>query len=96
MGETTIDLDAVLKSLDGKDILNEGTPLSVKRAAVAVLLAPDNEASAEQIAGRYAAAVKIYEGGEQHVTPEVAVRIRQRAHLVWPPIVAAQLYGIFG
>lgn len=95
-----IDFSAVLKELDGTDIIEKDkngadAPVTIGQICVRALTIPiptDASLTGEEVFKRLELARKIYAGGEQEIDPADAVLIRDRAAKMFGITVSGQVY----
>lgn len=88
-----VDLSQVLKNFDNKTVFHEGKDLDLKTVVVASLSQPlddDKGMTADKAIARWKLAMRLYEGGEQEITPEEATEIRNRIPKCYAVMIAGQ------
>lgn len=93
-----INFDQILVDLSEKDLIDsEKKVLTLKKVATDALLAANpNEqgVSGEDKAKRYELAVRLVKGGEQEISVEEAVLLKELIGKAYSPIVVGQVYKI--
>lgn len=84
-----INVDTVLKQLNGLPLKEGDNDFTLKSAAIEalMLMSPDDQAGGEEKFSRYNLAIKVNAGGEVELTPEEAAMIKQRIGKIFGPSV---------
>jgi hypothetical protein len=96
-----IDLTVILKSLDG-EVLEEKTkdklvPITLKSVCVNAMLSMTDEDRQEQgtsKAERYKLAFKLSEGGNQDLSTDEIVKIKERIGKIYIPLIVGRAYDL--
>jgi len=93
-----INVDGVLKSMDGKalqDVVNgEARDALIKDVLVNAILSPVQNESGMDKVKKYELAKRIYVGGDINLTAEEIALIKDRVGESYAPIIVGQLYEL--
>lgn len=90
----TVNMDAVLKTLNGEPLIDAGKPVTLKDVCVNALLAQqDGEVvDAKEKFARYELALKVNKGGDVEVTAEEITKIKDLTGKIYPTLVVGQVF----
>lgn len=93
-----INFDTTLKHFDGTDVIENNQPVTLCAVIVNSLMTPlpEEALTGMQKAEFYQLAFRIYKGGEQEVSHEEAVLIKDRVGRTHNPIAVGQVYDALG
>lgn len=88
-----INLDQHIRDLNGKQITDGDSALTLRHGVVFALQTPmdeDKGMSPDKAVERWKLCMRLHSGGEQDISPEDAALIRSRLVKVWAVVLAGQ------